>query len=99
MSLNSAPALADEKDIEMFIIAVITTLERSSKKCGTNEVFELLQNSLDSDITYKTFDELLRNLFGVTVVKIRTIWERECLYLPKEEPKDLNMARNWTING
>ena len=73
MSLNSTPALADEKDIEMFIIAVIATLKRSSKKGGTNEVFELLQNSLDSDITHETFDELLRNMFGVNVVKIQTI--------------------------
>ena len=75
MSLNSTPTLADEKDIEMFIIAVIATLKRSSKKGGTNEVFELLQNSLDSDITHEheTFDELLRNMFGVNVVKIQTI--------------------------
>ena len=98
MSLNSTPGLAEDKDIEMFIITSITILKRSSKKCGTNEVLEPLQSYLDSDITRGTFDEPLRNMFEINAVKIQTIRDRECLSLSREEPKDLNMTKNWTIN-
>ena len=42
MSLNGTPALADDKEIEMLIIASITTRKRSSKKCGRSEVFDLV---------------------------------------------------------
>ena len=99
MSLNGTPALAEDKEIEMLIIASITTLKRSSKKCGRNEVFDLVQSSLDSDITRETFDKLLQDMIEVDAVKLRTIGERECLSLPKEEPKNLDMATNRTINN
>ena len=98
MSLTGTPVFAEDKDIEMFIITIIAILKRSSKTCGINEVLELLQSSLDSDITCGTFDEPLRNMCEVNAVKIRTIGERECLSLPSEEPKDLNMTKKWTIN-
>ena len=80
------------------IIASITTLKRSSKKCGRKEVFDLVQSSPDSDITRETFDELLHDIIEVNAVKLRTIGERECLSLPKEESKDLDMTTNKTIN-
>ena len=38
MSLNGTPTLAEDKEIEMLIIAIITTRKRSSKKWGRNEV-------------------------------------------------------------
>ena len=53
--------------------------------------------SLDSDITRETFDELFQDI-EVNAVKLRTMRERECLYLPKEVPKDLDMTTNRTIN-
>ena len=83
MSLNGTPALAGDKDIEMLIIASIATLKRSSKKCGRNEVFDLVLSSLDSDIIRETFDELLQDIIKVNAVKLRTKGERECLSLPK----------------
>ena len=72
--------------------------KRSSYKFGRNEVFDLVQSSLDRDITRMAFDELLQDMIEVNVVKLRTIGERKCLSLPKEEPKDLDMTRNRTIN-
>ena len=98
MSFNGAPALAEDKEIEMLIIASITTLKRSSKKCGRNKVFDLVQSSLDNDITRETFDELLQDMIEVNAVKLRTRGERECLSLPKEKPKDLDLTANRTIN-
>ena len=43
MNLNVTPILAEDKEIEMLIIASMTILKRSSKKCGRNEVFNLVQ--------------------------------------------------------
>ena len=37
-------------------------------------------------------------MIEVNVVNLRTIGERKCLSLPKEEPKDLDMATNRAIN-
>ena len=66
----------------MMVIASITTLKRSGKKCGRNEVFDLVQSSLDSDITRETFDELFQDMIEVSAVKLQTIEERACLSLP-----------------
>ena len=98
MSLNGTATLAEDKEIEMLIIASIMTLKKSSKKCGRNEAFDLVQGSLDSDITRETFDELLQDMIEVNAVKLRTIGKRECLSLPKEKPNDLDMKTNRTIN-
>ena len=96
MNLNDTLALAEDKEIEMLIIASIITLKRGRSgkmvKWGRIKVFDLVQSFLDSDITHKTFDELLQNIIEVNAVKWRTIGESECLSLPKEEPKYLDMV-------
>ena len=96
MSLNSTPNHTEDNEIKMLIIASISTLKRSSKKCGRNEVFDLVQNSLDTDITRETFDELLQNMVESKVLKLRTVGDRECLSLPKEEAKDGDAINNRT---
>ena len=88
MSLNSTPNHIEDKEIEMLIIASISTLKRSSKRCGRNEVFDLVQTSLNTEITRKTFDELLQNMVESKAVKLQTVGDKECLSLPKEEAKD-----------
>ena len=57
------------------------------------------QRSLDSDVTREIFDNLPQDMIEVDIVKLQTIGERECLSLPKEEPKDLDMATNRTMNN
>ena len=52
----------EDNETEMLIIASISTLKRSSKKSGRNEVFDLVQTSLDTYNTFETFDELLQNM-------------------------------------
>ena len=98
MSLNGTPALSEDKEIEMLIIASVTTLKRSSKKCGRNEVIDVVQSSLNIEITREAFDELLRDTIEVNAVKLQKIAERECLSLPKEEPKDLNMTTSLKVS-
>ena len=41
----------DDKEIELLIIASIETLERQNKKCGKDEVFALVKDSLEEAIT------------------------------------------------
>ena len=40
----------EEKDLEMLIIASIQTLKRENKKCGNEEVFNLVKDSVDGVI-------------------------------------------------
>ena len=70
MSLNGTPNHIEDNEIEMLIITSISTLKRSSKKCGRNEVFDLVQTSLDTDIARETFDELLQNVVESHTVKL-----------------------------
>ena len=94
MSLNSTPNHIEDNEIETLIIASISMLKRCSKKCGRNEVFDLAQISLDTGITRETFNELLQNMVESKAIKLRTVGDRECLSLPKEEAKDGNTINN-----
>ena len=94
MSLNSTLNHFADNDIEMLIIASISTQKRSSKKYGRSEVFDLVQTSLDTEITRETFDELHQNMVESSAVKLRTIGHRPCLSLPKEEAKDVDAISN-----
>ena len=98
MSLDSTPNHIDDNEIEMLIIASASTLKRSSKRCGGNEVFDRIQTSLDTDITRETFDELLQNMVKSKAVKLRSVGDRECSSLPKEEAKDGDAKNIRTIS-
>ena len=94
MSLNSTPNRIEDNEIEMLIIAIISTLKGSSK--NVVGVFDLAQTSLDTDITRETFDKLLQNMVESNAVKLQTIGDRECLSLPKQEAKDADAINNRT---
>ena len=96
MSLNSTPNHIGDNEIETLIIASISTLKKSSKKCGRSEVFDLVQTSLNTDITRETFDELLQNMVESKVVKLTAVGGRECLSPPIEEAKDGDAINNRT---
>ena len=98
MSLNSTRNYIEENEIEMLIIASISTLKRSCKRFCTNEVFELVQTSLETEITHETFDELLQDMVESKAVKLQTVGEWECLSLHKEEAKDGDAINNITKN-
>ena len=44
------PIAVEEKELEMLIIASIQTLKCGSKKCGSEEVFNLVKDSVDGVI-------------------------------------------------
>ena len=65
-------------------MASIQTLKRSNKKCGKDEVFELVNNSLEKEISMKIFKSLLYRLIEKHYVKLNVLGKRTCLSLPKE---------------
>ena len=72
------------EELETLIMASIQTLKRSNKKCGKDEVFELVNNSLEKEISMKIFKSLLYRLIEKHYVKLNVLGKRTCLSLPKE---------------
>ena len=81
----TAPQFVDEKELEILIIATIATLKIKNKKCGPEEVFNLVKDSLETGLTRENFNECLGDLISNKSVKHNTINSRECLSLPKDE--------------
>ena len=53
------PIAVEEKELEMLIIALIQTLKRWNKKCGNEEVFNLVKDSVDGVIKKEVFNNFL----------------------------------------
>ena len=47
------------KEIELLIVASIETLEHQNKKCGKDEIFALVKDSLEEAITTESFEKSL----------------------------------------
>ena len=45
------------EELEILIIASIQTLKRSNKKCGKDEVIQLVNNSLEKEISREIFED------------------------------------------
>ena len=65
----------------MLIIASIQTLKRGNKKCGNEEVFNLVKDSVDVVIKKEAFNNFLVQKQSI---KRNKIGNRECLSLSKE---------------
>ena len=90
----TAPQFVDEKELEILIIATIATLKRKKKKCGLEEVFNLVKISLETGLTRENFNECLGNLISNKSVKHITINSRECLSLPKDDSNNHDDSNN-----
>ena len=61
-------------EAELLIIASIQTLKRKKKRCGRDEVFELVKDSIDDNtVTKETFDKLLNQLINSNSVSPNSI--------------------------
>ena len=58
MKLQTLMLILTTKEIEFLIIASIETLKRQNKKCGKDEVFALVKDSLEEAITWKALKNL-----------------------------------------
>ena len=79
------------EELETLIMASIQTLHCSNKKCGKDEVLELVNNSLEKEISREIFESLLYQLTEKQYVKLNVLEKRTCLSLPKES--QLNTER------
>ena len=74
----------NNKDLKIMVIASIQTLKRGNKKCGREEVYRLVNDSLNKDITREAFELNLNSIIDNHSVNLNVIVKRECLSLPKE---------------
>ena len=72
------------EELESLIMASIQTRKRSNKKCGKEEVLELVNNSLQKEISREIFKSLLYRLIEKQYVKVNVLRKRTCLSLPKK---------------
>ena len=68
----------------MLIIAFIQTLKQGNEKCGKDDVFKLVKDSLDEKIVREIFEELLESLNQSQSIKPNAFGDGKCLSLPKE---------------
>ena len=85
-TLNFSTPTAEDRELEMLIIASIQTLKRGNKKCGKDEVFRLFRYSVDG-VTKETFGKLSELLIQNQSVRLNIVGNRECLSLPKKKQK------------
>ena len=92
----------NDKDLEILVIASIQTLKTGNKKCGREEVYRLVNDSLNKDITREVFELNLNSIIDNHSVNLNVIVKRECLSLPKEscqisddkvDQNDINFAK------
>ena len=100
---NNVPHIVEGKDLETLIVASIQTLKRNNKKCGKEEVFRLVQESVESEVTKEIFEERLDALVESHSVNIKLLGTCTCLSLPKlnqdnnsKESSDETLASNDT---
>ena len=78
----------NNKEFELLIIATIQTLKRSKKKTGNEEVFNLVQSSLEYDVSREQLDETLTTFVKDNSIKSNTVGNRVCLPLPKDQQEN-----------
>ena len=72
------------KGLEILVIASIQTLKRGNKKCGREEFYRLVNDSLNKDITREAFELILNSMIDNHSVNLNVIGKMECWSLPKE---------------
>ena len=77
------PNTIDDKEIELLVIASIETLKRQKSKCSKDEVFKLVKDTTEENITRGIFDKALESLIESGSVKCSFISNRTCLSLRK----------------
>ena len=97
---NNVLLIVEGKDFETLNVALTETLKRNNKKCD-KDVFRLVQESMENEVTKKIFEEWLDALVESHSVKIKVLGTRTCLSLQKlnqdsnsKESSDETLASN-----
>ena len=83
--------------LQTLIVASMHTLKRGNKKCGNDEVFQLVSESLENEINRECFEENLETPIQKQQLKANCYVNRTCLSIPKEDQKNKTKA-NGTDN-
>ena len=82
---TSSSYIVDNTELQTLILASIQTLKRTNKNCRTEEVFQLVLESLESDIDKKSFDKILEGLIRNQKVETTCYANKTCLSKHKED--------------
>ena len=80
---EEATSAIEHEELETLIIASIETLKRQKMKCGIDEVWKLVQDSLEENISLESFDKTLQHLIDNDSIKSNSVSNRVCLSIPK----------------
>ena len=83
----------------LLIISSIHTLKRNKKKCGKLEVYNLVKESVEFEISSEVFTETLSSLIYKESVIVTTFRNRECASLPKENFQEIETERKISWNN
>ena len=72
-----------EDELTLLIISSIHTLKRNKKKCGKLEVYNLVKESVEFEMSSDVFTETLNSLIENESVIVSIFRNRECISLPK----------------
>ena len=84
----------NDKEIEVLIIASIETLKHQKSTCSKDEVFKLVKDTTEENITRDIFDKALESLIESGSVKCSFTSNRTCLSLRKH-----NAIENSNLQG
>ena len=108
---TSSSYIIENIELQTLILASIQTWKQNNKKCGTEEVFKLALESLDSNIDKESFDNFFEFLIENQKVKTSCYANKTCLSISKEDQiknihttdkdnlkEDFNNFKNLMIN-
>ena len=81
---GSQQIIINERELEVLIITSIHTLKRGKKKCGREDVYNLIRESLDYEISKDDYHKTLNSLIESKSVVVNTRKNQECLSMPKD---------------
>ena len=82
-----------KNELTFLIISSIHTLKRNKNKCGRLEVYNLVKESIEFEISSDVFTEALNSLIGNESVIVSTFRNRECISLPKENFQEIETEK------
>ena len=87
-----------ENELALLIISSIHTLKRNKKRCGRLEVYNLVTESVEFEISSDVFTETLNYLIENESVIVNTFRNRECISLPKENFQEIETEKEVITN-
>ena len=93
-AIEEKPNIINDKEIEVLYTASIETLKCQKSKCGKDEVFKLVKDMTEENITREILDKTLDSLIKHGSVKCSLISNRACISLRKH-----NAIENSNLQG